>query len=196
MNTQAVNDNQFITKSYVDQFHQESERYRRDLGIDFFDESGDLVKIEHNRDFNDNILINIDSVVVNREPISDNKLSNKKLNIRYELDKNTIGRFTQPPTNYIKVTVGKDTHNSTKNDRKQITDTTEIKFPNIGIDLLQKWNSKCNNNNNDPKVGNFIESIITNSPTGYSGATSLPPIGNSFMYIETSSKVVITFSFV
>ena len=28
----------------------------------------------------------------------------------------------------------------------------------------------------------------TNSSTGYSGATRLPPIGNSFMYIETSSN--------
>ena len=30
LNTQAVNDNQFITKCYVDQFHQENERSRRD----------------------------------------------------------------------------------------------------------------------------------------------------------------------
>ena len=28
----------------------------------------------------------------------------------------------------------------------------------------------------------------TNSPTGYSGATNLPPVGNSFMYKETSSN--------
>ena len=34
----------------------------------------------------------------------------------------------------------------------------------------------------------FIKSTKTISPTGYSGATSLPPIGNSFMYIETSSS--------
>ena len=44
LNTQAVNDNQVITKAYVDQFHQENERSRRDLVIDFFDESNDLVK--------------------------------------------------------------------------------------------------------------------------------------------------------
>ena len=36
LNTQAVNDNQVTTKTYVDQFHQENERSRRDLGIDFF----------------------------------------------------------------------------------------------------------------------------------------------------------------
>ena len=33
-----------------------------------------------------------------------------------------------------------------------------------------------------------MKSTKTNSPTGYSGAESLPPIGNSFMYIETSSN--------
>ena len=70
----------------------------------------------------------------------------------------------------------------------QITDTTEIKYPNIGSDLLQKWNIKCNNKNNQSRRPDFIISTKTNSPTGHSGATSLPPIGNSFMYIETSSN--------
>ena len=74
-----------------------------------------------------------------------------------------------------------------KYDKTQNTDKTEIKFPNIGSDLLQKWNINCNNKNNDSKVGNFLKSTITNSPTGHSGATSLPPISNSFMYIETIS---------
>ena len=45
LNTQAVNDNQVITKAYVDQFHQKNERSRRDLGIDFYNEVSDLVKI-------------------------------------------------------------------------------------------------------------------------------------------------------
>ena len=49
-------------------------------------------------------------------------------------------------------------------------------------------NIKCNNKNNISKVGDFIKSTKTNSPTGFLGATSLPPIGNSFMYIETSSN--------
>ena len=34
---------------------------------------------------------------------------------------------------------------------------------------------------------NFIKSTKTSSPTGDSGALSLPPTGNFFMYIETSS---------
>ena len=44
LNTQTVNDKQVITKSYVDQFRQENERARRDLRIDFYNESSDLVK--------------------------------------------------------------------------------------------------------------------------------------------------------
>ena len=31
LNKQAENDNEVITKSYVDQFHQENERSRRDM---------------------------------------------------------------------------------------------------------------------------------------------------------------------
>ena len=38
------------------------------------------------------------------------------------------------------------------------------------------------------KYKTYIYSTKTNSPTGYSGATSLPPIRNIFMYIETSSN--------
>ena len=37
-------------------------------------------------------------------------------------------------------------------------------------------------------VQNFIISTRTNSPSGDSVANSLPPIGNSFMYIKTSSN--------
>ena len=36
------------------------------------------------------------------------------------------------------------------------------------------------------KINNFIKSTKTSSPTEDSGATSLPPIGNSFMYLESS----------
>ena len=44
LNTQAVNDNQVVTKAYVDQFHNDNERTRRNLGLHFYDESIDLVK--------------------------------------------------------------------------------------------------------------------------------------------------------
>ena len=187
LNKQAENDNEVITKAYVDQFHQENERSRRDVGLDFYNESNDLVKNNQDNDFNDKKLINLDSVTVNRNPSIDNELSNKKY-IDDELGKNTVLKFNQTLQNYLKVSVGNDINNLTKYDKIQITDTTEIKYPNMGSDLLQKWIIKCNNKNNISKVGDFIKSTKTNSPTGHSGATSLPPIGNSFMYIETSSN--------
>ena len=45
---------------------------------------------------------------------------------------------------------------------------------------------KCNDKING-KIQNFIKSTKTSSPTRYSGAINLPPIGSSFMCIETSS---------
>ena len=41
--------------------------------------------------------------------------------------------------------------------------------------------------NGNGKLNNLLKSAKTSSPTDYSGATSLPPIGTNFMYIETSS---------
>ena len=64
LNTQAVHDYQDITKAYVHQFHQENERSRRDLGIDSYDESNDLVKNIQDNDFNGIKLINLDSITV------------------------------------------------------------------------------------------------------------------------------------
>ena len=54
--------------------------------------------------------------------------------------------------------------------------------------MLQTWVIYCNDKNGNGKISNFVKTTGTNSPTGDSGATSLPPIGDSFMYIETSSN--------
>ena len=124
LNTQAVNDNQVITKAYVDQFHQENERSRQHLGIDFYDESSDLVKNNQDNDLNDNELTNIDSMTINRNPTSDNEVANKKY-IDDDIDKNTILRFNQTLQNYLKVSVGNDIYNLTKYSKIQITDTTK-----------------------------------------------------------------------
>ena len=53
LNKQAENDNDVITKAFVDQFHQENERSRQDLGIDFYNESTDIVKNNQDNDLND-----------------------------------------------------------------------------------------------------------------------------------------------
>ena len=125
----------------MDQFHQENEQSRRDLGIDFYDES------------------------------------------------NTLLKFNQTLQNYLKVSAGNKIYNLTKYDKIQITDTTVIKSPNSGGYLLQNWKRECKDKNASGKIQKFIRSTKTNSPTGDSGATSLPPIySDSFMYIETSSN--------
>ena len=76
----------------------------------------------------------------------------------------------------------------TKYNKLQLTDTTIIKYPNNGGYLLQNWNIRCNDKNNNGKIQTFLRSTKTNSPTGDSGAVNLPPIGDSFIYIETSSN--------
>ena len=72
LNKQAENDNEVITKAYVDQFHQENERSRRDLGIDFYNESDEIVKNNQDNDLNDKKLTNLvrypkDGVLINFE---------------------------------------------------------------------------------------------------------------------------------
>ena len=85
LNKEAVKDNEVVTKAYVDHFHQENERSRRDVGLDFYNESSDLLKNNQDNDLRNNKLINIDSVTVNRNPSSDNELASKKY-IDDELD--------------------------------------------------------------------------------------------------------------
>ena len=187
LNKQAENDNEVITKAYVDQFHQENERSRRYLGIDFYNESNDLVKNNQDNDLNDNKLTNLDSIKVNRNPNLDDELVNKKY-LDDELDKNTIVRFNQTLNNYLKVSVGNNIYDLTKYDKIQITDVTVIRVGNSGSDVLPNWKVVCNNKSNNGKITNFIKTTRTNSPTGDSGATSLPPIGTGFMYIETSGN--------
>ena len=63
-----------------------------------------------------------------------------------------------------------------------------IRVGNSGSDVLPNWKVVCNNKSNNGKITNFIKTTRTNSPTGDSGATSLPPIGTGFMYIETSGN--------
>ena len=186
LNKQAENENEVIRKAYVDQVHQENERSRRDVGLSFYNEEVDLVKNNQDNNLIDNKLINLDSVQVNRIPSSDNEVAKKKY-IDDELDKNTIVRFSQTLSNYLKVTVGNDTYNLAKYDKINITDTTIINFPNEGKYLLQKWNIVYSDINGNGKLNNILKSTKTSSPTSQSGATTLPPIGKNFMYIETSS---------
>ena len=131
MNKQAANDNEVITKTYVHQFHQENERSRRDVGLDSYNESSDLVKNNQDNDPNANKVTILDSFTVNRNPISDNEVANKKY-VDDSLGGGNISRFIQTLENYLKVSVGKDTYNLTKYNKFQLTDTTVRKAGKTG----------------------------------------------------------------
>ena len=123
-------------------------------------------------------------MTVNRNPSLDNELANKKY-IDNEIDKNTIVRFNKTLENYFKISVGKDTYNLTKYNKIQIADTTVRRVGNIGSVVLPYWKCICYNENIICKITNFIKMTKTKSPTGSTAATTLPPIGSAFMYIET-----------
>ena len=145
-----------------------------------------MVKNNQDNDFNGNKLTNIDSITIVRGPSSDNEVSNKKY-IDDELDKNTILTFTQTLQNYLKESVGNDTYIITKYNKIQIIDHTIIRKGN-GQYLIPRWKVVCNDKNNNALTTNFIRASKTTSPTSHSGATSLPPIGKAFIYVETSSN--------
>ena len=187
MNKQAKNDNEVITKAYVDQFHQENERSRRDVGLNFYNESNILVKTNQDNNLNDKKLTNINSITINNNPTDDDHVSNKKY-VDDQLDKNTIVRFNQTLQIYLKVSIGSDIYHLTKYNKIQLTNETILKYPNSGSYLLPLWRIVCNDRNKNGKQNNFVKSTKTNSPTADSGASSLPPIGSAYMYIETSGN--------
>ena len=137
LNTQAVKDNQVITKAYVDHFHQENERSHRDVGLQFYDESTDLVKTNQDKYLNVNKITNINSITVNRNLSSDNEVSNKNY-VDDSIAEGTIVRFNQTLENYLKVSVGNDTYSLSKNDKIHLIDVTKMRWSNIGKDLLPK----------------------------------------------------------
>ena len=171
-------DNHVVTKAYVDEIHNDNERIRRDLRLSFYNEEVDLVKDNQDNDFNHKKITNINSITANREPTSNNELANKKYFDESIGDGNVL-RFNQTLENYLKISVGDETHILTKYDKTQITDTTNIKTPNTGGFLLQQWNMKCSDKFNNVRISSFIRSTNTSSPTGDSGATSLLAIGDS-----------------
>ena len=72
-----------------------------------------MVKNNQDIDLNDNKLPNMNLITINSNPTADNNVCNHKY-VDDELDKNTIVRFNQTLTNYLKVSVGSDTYNLTK----------------------------------------------------------------------------------
>ena len=187
----------------VNQLPQIDSHLTAKLYVDNSIDETSIVRNTRDNDFNNYNLTNIKSITLNKQAENDKEVitkayvdqfhqeserSRRDLGIDFYNESSTILRFNQTLQNYLKVSVGDDIYNLTKYDKIQITDTTEIKYPNIGSDLLQKWYIKSNNKNDFSEVGDFIKSTKTNPPTPDTGANSLPPIGISFMYIETSAN--------
>ena len=59
---------------------------------------------------------------------------------------------------------------------------------NTGGYVLPLWKIYCNDKRGGGKKANFIKATKSSSSTNHSGATSLPPNGNSSMFNETSSN--------
>ena len=157
LKTQAVDDNQVITKVYVDYLHIDNESNRRDLGLSFYNEEVDLVKNIQDNNLNDNKLINLEYIKVYRDPTSDNELANKK-HIDDELDKNTILRLNPTLENCLKITVGNNTYNLTKFDETPITEITFIRNSNTGGYVLPLWKIYCTDKNGVGKKSKFHQS--------------------------------------
>ena len=174
-------------KAYVDQFHQENERSRRDVGLDSYNESNDLVKNNQDNDFNDNKLTNINSITINNNPADNDHVSNKKY-VDDLIGEGTLLRFNQTVQKYLKVSVGGDIYHLTKYNKIKLTNETVLRYPNAGSYLLPLWRIVCSDRNGNGKQNIFIKSSKTSSPTADCGATSQSPIGNSFMNIETSGN--------
>ena len=139
------------------------------------------MKNSRDNDLNDKKLTKLDSTTVNRNPTSHNEVSNKKY-VDDELDKSTIVRFNRTLRNYLEVSVENDTYDLTKYDKIQITGTTKIKTPEKGGSLSQNWVIHCNDKNgkiSSGKISKFVKATKTNSPISDSGASSVPPIGDS-----------------
>ena len=127
-------------KSYVDSLH-ENRRIRRGLSSVFNDQDNE---------FDSNKIKNLDSITASRNLNLDNELSNEK-NVDDSTGEGTTVSFNQTLQNYLKASVGNDVFNLTKYDRIQIPDTTIIKYRNTGDNLLQQWNTKCNDKINNGK---------------------------------------------
>ena len=138
-------------------------------------------------EFDNNKLTSLDSVTINRDRSSDNELARKKY-IDDELDKNTILRFNEKLENNLKVSSGNVTCNLTKYDKILITDITFFRNSDTGGYILPLWKIFCIDKNGGGKLSKFIKATKSSSPGNHSGATTVPRIGDSFMYIVRSSN--------
>ena len=111
----------------------------------------------------------------------------QKIYIDNDLNEKTNLRFSQTLQKSLEVPVGKQVYNRTIYSKQHLIEIIFVRKPNIGTDLLQKWNTNFSVIKNNDKKENFIRSAKASSATKNSGVSLIPTIGNSFMYNETKS---------
>ena len=89
---------------------------------------------------------------------------------------------------YFKVSVGDSVYNLTKYNRREITDTTNIKAGMWAKYFLQTWCIKQRDENVSGKLKKIMRSTRTSWLTVDIGAPSITPIGDSFLYNETNGE--------
>ena len=108
MEKQAENENEVITKAYVDQLHYDNERNRRDLGLSFYNEEAELIKNNQDIALDDKKLLTVNIITNNQNRTSDKEVANKKY-FDDSIGEYTIVRFIPTLPNYLEVSVGNDT---------------------------------------------------------------------------------------
>ena len=92
----------------MDQFLNDNEQSRGDIGLSFYNEEVDLGKKNQDDDLNDYKFINVKSVTINQNPTSDHEVANKKC-VDDSIGDGNVLSFIQTLQNYLKVSVGNDT---------------------------------------------------------------------------------------
>ena len=105
-----------------------------------------------------------------------------------ELDHKTVPTFLQTLQNCLKVCAGKNADNLAKDDSQKITYTTFINVGNSSGYLLPLWKNLCRDKNFAVKNTHFKKTTKKNISNITTGGSSIPPIGDSFNYIETNSN--------
>ena len=126
---------------------------------------------------------------INNNPMDDNNVTNKKY-VDDSIDESSIIRINDDSNErYLQARVNNVAYNLQIFNKAQMIHTTEIISPNKAGYLLQGWTILCNNVNGTGKLGDFVKSTQSSSPTGDSGCKFFKStIGTAFMYIETSSN--------
>ena len=129
--------------------------------------------------------LRITSFTIFWKPSADSELSNKKY-VNDSKAESTIFRLNQTIGIFLTVSVGNTVYILRKWKKEQIFDIAIINYPQSDGYLLKKTKKECYDKSSSRKLQNFVKSAKTAGPSGNTGATTLPWIGDWFLYIKTN----------